>query len=137
MKSIYTLTLILLVSPIKCLLNKVEDRETELDMDFLDQVRYHGYPMLTYTVLTKDGYKISVNRIPGPTGEEIQDSLENLIKNRTTIIIAHRLSTVMKADYIIVLEKGGVAQLGTHDQLLEKGGLYQKLWQLQAGGYIE
>jgi len=63
--------------------------------------------------------------------------LENLMKNKTTIIIAHRLSTVMRADYIVVLEDGGVAQVGTHKQLLENGGLYQKLWQLQAGGYIK
>ena len=88
MRSIYTLTLILLVSPINCLLNKVEDRETELDMDFLDQVRYHGYPMLTYTVLTKDGYKISVNRIPGPTGEEIQNSLVKA-KDREVVLTSH------------------------------------------------
>ena len=68
---------------------------------------------------------------------EIQTSLEKLIKNKTTIIIAHRLSTVMKADFILVLEKGSVVQMGRHEQLLKKGGLYQKLWQLQAGGYIK
>ncbi|MBU1131596.1 ATP-binding cassette domain-containing protein [Patescibacteria group bacterium] len=78
----------------------------------------------------------ATSSLDSATEKEIQDSLENLMKDKTTIIIAHRLSTVMKADYIIVLEKGGVAQLGTHQQLLEKGGLYQKLWELQAGGYI-
>lgn len=79
----------------------------------------------------------ATSSLDSATEKEIQDSLENLMKNKTTIIIAHRLSTVMKADYIIVLEKGGVAQLGTHEQLLEKGGLYQRLWQLQIGGYIK
>jgi ABC-type transport system involved in Fe-S cluster assembly fused permease/ATPase subunit len=59
------------------------------------------------------------------------------MKDRTTLIIAHRLSTIMHADLIIVLNNGRVEQQGTHDELLQHGGLYQKLWQLQAGGYIE
>ena len=79
----------------------------------------------------------ATSSLDSATEKEIQDALENLMKNKTTIIIAHRLSTVMRADYIVVLEDGGVAQVGTHKQLLENGGLYQKLWQLQAGGYIK
>jgi ATP-binding cassette subfamily B protein len=68
---------------------------------------------------------------------EIQVALRELMKDRTTLIIAHRLSTIMHADLIIVLNNGRVEQQGTHDELLQHGGLYQKLWQLQAGGYIE
>lgn len=65
----------------------------------------------------------------------IQDALETLMKDKTVIVIAHRLSTIMKMDRIIVLEKGNVVAEGTHQQLLEDKGLYQKLWQIQAGGF--
>jgi len=68
---------------------------------------------------------------------EIQLALKGLMNGRTTLIIAHRLSTIMSADLIIVLSDGGIVQQGTHEELLEHGGLYQKLWELQAGGYIE
>jgi len=68
----------------------------------------------------------------------IQDALNNLMKGKTVIIIAHRLSTVMSVDRILVVDKGVVAEDGTHDQLLKKkNGLYKKLWNLQAGGFIK
>jgi ABC-type multidrug transport system fused ATPase/permease subunit len=66
----------------------------------------------------------------------IQDALENLIKGRTTIIIAHRLSTVMKADQIVIIDKGRVAEIGTHDELIKKGDIYYQLFQIQSGGYL-
>jgi ATP-binding cassette subfamily B protein len=66
------------------------------------------------------------------TEQAIQETLERIARNRTTIIIAHRLSTVVGADRIAVLENGRVAELGTHDELLEKGGLYADLWYRQA-----
>ena len=65
----------------------------------------------------------------------IQDALETLMRDKTVIVIAHRLSTIMKMDRIIVLEKGSVVAEGTHQQLLEDKGLYQKLWKIQAGGF--
>ncbi len=65
----------------------------------------------------------------------IQDALETLMKDKTVIVIAHRLSTIMKMDRIIVLEKGNVVAEGTHRELLEDKGLYQKLWKIQAGGF--
>lgn len=68
---------------------------------------------------------------------EIQEALKELMHGRTTIIIAHRLATVMNADNIIVLRAGGIQQMGTHEELLKKGGLYNQLWKLQAGGYLE
>ena len=67
----------------------------------------------------------------------IQDSLKNLMKNRTSIVIAHRLSTIAKLDRIIVLENGKIAEDGTHQELLEKNGIYAKLWKHQSGGFIE
>lgn len=67
----------------------------------------------------------------------IQDALWKLIKNRTTIIIAHRLSTVMRADLIVVLDKGKISEMDTHSQLLKKEGIYSKLFNIQSGGYLK
>jgi len=65
------------------------------------------------------------------TEREIQTALDQVSKNRTTLVIAHRLSTVIGADEIIVLEKGRIVERGTHDALLDKGGLYASMWNRQ------
>lgn len=67
----------------------------------------------------------------------IQDALHELMRERTTIVIAHRLSTIMQMDRIIVMEEGRVVATGTHDDLYKDGGIYQKLWDIQAGGFIK
>jgi subfamily B ATP-binding cassette protein MsbA len=61
----------------------------------------------------------------------VQRALANLIRNRTTIVIAHRLSTVRRADRIVVLERGSIAETGTHTELLAHDGLYRHLYELQ------
>ncbi len=61
----------------------------------------------------------------------VQRALSNLMKNRTTFVIAHRLSTVMHADRILVLEDGEVKEQGNHQQLLKQGGLYKRLYEIQ------
>ncbi|SDF67878.1 ATP-binding cassette, subfamily B, MsbA [Mucilaginibacter pineti] len=61
----------------------------------------------------------------------VQDALNNLMKNRTSLIIAHRLSTIQNADIIIVLEKGTVVEQGTHTELMQNNGLYRKLIDMQ------
>lgn len=66
----------------------------------------------------------------------IQDALDNLMKGKTSIVIAHRLSTIMKMDRIIVIREGTIVEQGSHTELLNNGGLYQKLWTMQAGGFI-
>ena len=61
----------------------------------------------------------------------VQKALGNLMQNKTSIVIAHRLSTVRKADKIVVMERGRIIQTGTHEELLEKGGTYKRLYELQ------
>jgi ATP-binding cassette subfamily B protein len=61
----------------------------------------------------------------------IQEAIEKLISGRSSIVIAHRLSTIRKADQIIVLDKGEIREIGTHEQLLGKGGFYAKLHEMQ------
>ncbi|MBE6754521.1 MAG: ABC transporter ATP-binding protein [Ruminococcaceae bacterium] len=61
----------------------------------------------------------------------IQDALETMMKGRTSIVIAHRLSTILKADRIMVVKDGVIAEQGTHDELLEQGGVYRGLYETQ------
>jgi subfamily B ATP-binding cassette protein MsbA len=61
----------------------------------------------------------------------VQKALANLMQNKTSIVIAHRLSTVRRADKIVVMERGKIIETGTHGELLEKGGVYKKLYELQ------
>jgi subfamily B ATP-binding cassette protein MsbA len=61
----------------------------------------------------------------------VQNALNNLMRNRTTFVIAHRLSTVQNANRILVLDKGEIVEHGTHEELLRKDGLYQKLYSMQ------
>lgn len=68
----------------------------------------------------------------------IQEALHKLMEGKTVIVVAHRLSTIMSSDRIVVMERGRIAELGSHYELLKKrGGLYKKLWNLQAGGFIK
>ncbi|HEY5235990.1 MAG TPA: ATP-binding cassette domain-containing protein, partial [Rhabdochlamydiaceae bacterium] len=70
------------------------------------------------------------------TERYIQDSLEKLMQNRTTLVIAHRLSTLAKMDRILVFDQGKVVEEGSHEQLLSKGGHYARMWRMQAGGFL-
>lgn len=68
----------------------------------------------------------------------IQDALEKLMKGRTSIVVAHRLSTVASMDRIIVLDNGKIVEQGSHEELLKKkGGAYQKLWSRQSGAFLD
>lgn len=70
------------------------------------------------------------------TERYIQDSLEKLMQNRTTIVIAHRLSTLSRMDRILVFDKGKIVEEGAHASLLSKNGLYAQMWKMQVGGFL-
>jgi ATP-binding cassette subfamily B protein len=65
------------------------------------------------------------------TEAQIQEALEELVKGRTTFAIAHRLSTLKHAHRLVVLEKGTLVEMGTHDELVAKGGTYARLCKMQ------
>ena len=65
------------------------------------------------------------------TEELIQQAIKKITKGRTSIIIAHRLSTIKNADQILVLDKGRVAEVGTHQELLSRNNIYSKLYEIQ------
>jgi ATP-binding cassette subfamily B protein len=67
----------------------------------------------------------------------VQEALKNALAGRTSIVIAHRLSTVVQADQILVIENGRLIESGRHDELVAKGGLYFDLYQRQSLGFTE
>ena len=73
----------------------------------------------------------ATSSVDSETEELIQESIEKMMHGRTSIVIAHRLSTIQKADQILVLHKGEIVETGTHQSLLEKGGYYTQLHQMQ------
>ena len=79
----------------------------------------------------------ATSALDSETEVAIQESFEKLSKGRTTIAIAHRLSTLRNMDRIIVLDHGVIVEQGTHQQLLRRKGKYYQLWQMQSGGFLQ
>lgn len=79
----------------------------------------------------------ATSALDSETEVAIQKSFEKLSHNRTTIAIAHRLSTLRNMDRIVVLKRGQVVESGTHNSLLRRGGEYAKLWKMQSGGFLQ
>ena len=79
----------------------------------------------------------ATSSIDTKTENDIQNSLNILMKNKTSIIIAHRLSTIRNADNILVMDKGEIIESGTHDNLLKKNGFYAKLYNAQFKNHVE
>ncbi len=79
----------------------------------------------------------ATSALDSETEISIQKSFDKLSAGRTTLVIAHRLSTLRNMDRIIVLDKGRVVESGTHTALLRKKGLYAKLWSMQSGGFLQ
>jgi ATP-binding cassette subfamily B multidrug efflux pump len=91
-------------------------------------------------VLLKDAPILNMDEATSALDSEveaaIQESLETLMQGKTVIAIAHRLSTIARMDRLVVLEKGRIAETGSHAELLAHGGLYARLWQHQTGGFV-
>ena len=73
----------------------------------------------------------ATSSVDSETEELIQHAIEHMMEGRTSIVIAHRLATIQKADKIIVLDKGEIKETGTHDELLSQNGYYTKLYEMQ------
>ena len=76
----------------------------------------------------------STSSVDTQTEHDIQQALDELLTNRTTFIITQRLSSIKKADYIVVLDNGAVAEEGTHATLMKHDGIYRKLYDTQVSG---
>ncbi len=75
----------------------------------------------------------ATSAVDNETEAALQRSIERISRDRTTIVIAHRLSTVRRADRILVLEGGRVVEDGNHESLVEQNGVYARLWSVQTG----
>ncbi|HSX19538.1 MAG TPA: ABC transporter ATP-binding protein [Gammaproteobacteria bacterium] len=78
----------------------------------------------------------ATSQLDSITEQDIQDSLWKLMQDKTTIVVAHRLSTLLHLDRILVFDKGKIVEDGSHRELLVKNGLYKKLWDAQVGGFL-
>ena len=86
------------------------------------------------TLLKNPGILImddATSSVDADTESDIQSALKNLMRNRTTFIIAHRIQTIQEADLILVMDKGRIIQSGTHQDLINQEGLYQKIFKIQ------
>ncbi len=128
----------------------IHDRIVELDEGYDTIVGERGYKMsggekqrlAIARVILKDPRILildeATSSLDTVSERLVQAALEPLMEGRTTIAIAHRLSTILKADVIFVIDRGRVAERGSHDELLEKGGLYAQLYQQQfKGGLVQ
>lgn len=79
----------------------------------------------------------STSSVDTETEAEIREALQNLMKNRTTFVIAHRIQSLMSADLILVMDKGRIVQRGTHEELLNQEGIYREIYDIQTSIEIE
>jgi ABC-type multidrug transport system fused ATPase/permease subunit len=73
----------------------------------------------------------ATNALDTESERAVQAALDGLMKDRTTLCIAHRFSTILHADLIVVMEQGRIIETGRHDELMQRGGVYQKLYAMQ------
>lgn len=112
---------------------KVGERGTKLSGGEKQRVAIARAILANRPILILDEATSSLDSV---TERYIQDSLVKLMENRTTIVIAHRLSTLSRMDRILVFDKGKIVEEGTSAILLDKGGLYMRMWKMQIGGFL-
>ena len=78
----------------------------------------------------------ATSQLDSVTENNIQESLWELMQGKTTIIVSHRLSTLLQMDRIMVFDQGKIVEDGTHTELMGRNGLYKTLWDAQVGGFL-
>lgn len=116
-----------------CYEAKVGERGTKLSGGEKQRIAIARAILVDAPILILDEATSSLDSV---TEKYIQDSLENLMQNRTSIVIAHRLSTLSRMDRILVFDKGKIVEEGTHAVLMSQDGLYAKMWNMQVGGFL-
>jgi ATP-binding cassette subfamily B protein len=112
---------------------KVGERGTKLSGGEKQRIAIARAILVNAPILILDEATSSLDSV---TEKYIQDSLEKLMQNRTTIVIAHRLSTLSRMDRILVFDKGKIIEEGTHAELMKQKGLYAQMWNMQVGGFL-
>jgi ATP-binding cassette subfamily B protein len=112
---------------------KVGERGTKLSGGEKQRIAIARAILVNAPILILDEATSSLDSV---TEKYIQDSLESLMHNRTTIVIAHRLSTLSKMDRILVFDHGKIVEEGTPSDLIKQNGLYAKMWNMQVGGFL-
>jgi ATP-binding cassette, subfamily B, bacterial len=112
---------------------KVGERGTKLSGGEKQRIAIARAILADAPILILDEATSSLDSV---TERYIQDSLDMLMQNRTTIVIAHRLSTLSRMDRILVFDKGKIVEEGSHTALLDKGRLYAQMWKMQVGGFL-
>ena len=114
-------------------MNKVGDRGAKLSGGQRQRIAIARAFLENAKILILDEATSALDSV---TEKKIQKVLDKLMKGRTTLIIAHRLSTLASMDRILVFKKGQIIEDGSHDELLSNGGYYAKLWKMQTNGLL-
>ncbi len=112
---------------------KVGERGTKLSGGEKQRIAIARAILVDAPILILDEATSSLDSV---TERYIQESLEKLMRDRTTLVIAHRLSTLSQMDRILVFDSGKIVEEGTHSNLLAKEGLYARMWKMQVGGFL-
>lgn len=112
---------------------KVGERGTKLSGGEKQRIAIARAILVDAPILILDEATSSLDSV---TEKYIQDSLSKLMQGRTTIVIAHRLSTLSRMDRILVFDKGKIVEEGRHDALMGLNGLYARMWNMQVGGFL-
>lgn len=112
---------------------KVGERGTKLSGGEKQRIAIARAILVEAPILILDEATSSLDSV---TEKWIQNSLETLMQNRTTLVIAHRLSTLSQMDRILVFDKGHIVEEGPHTALIDKKGLYAQMWNMQVGGFL-